>query len=95
MADNEKRLKDLKRQFNEAKNEEIRISTRLEEAKKRRKEATQKIKDKGLEPKQLKSVIADKEKELQDVLDEVETHLPGAASDSDDDDEDFYAEDAD
>lgn len=93
MADNEKRLKELKKQFTESKNEEIRISTRLEEAKKRRKETTQKIKDKGLEPKQLKTVIADKEKELEDVLNEIETHLPGATGD---DDEDFnYGDDED
>lgn len=92
MADNEKRLKELKKQFTESKNEEIRISTRLEEAKKRRKETTQKIKDKGLEPKQLKTVIADKEKELEDVLNEIETHLPGATGD----DEDFnYGDDED
>lgn len=91
MADNEKRLKDLKKQFTDSKNEEIRISTRLEEAKKRRKDTTQKIKDKGFEPKQLKTVIADKEKELEAVLDEVETHLPGANAG---DDEDFdYGDD--
>lgn len=88
MADQATRLKNLKKQFATANEEKIKLSTQLDMAKKTRKETVQKIKDKGLEPKQLKTVIADKQTELNAIYDEVEQHLPGDADadfDMDDD----------
>ena len=80
----EQRLKELKAEFNEAKNEEIRLTTRLEEAKKRRKEAVQKIKDKGYEVKDLPKVIKEKEEELEKTFEEIEQYLPSEENEDED-----------
>lgn len=79
----EKELKGLKSEFSDAKNEEIRLQTRLEESKKRRKEASDRIKDEGYDVKSLPSVIATKEKELAAAIDEIKTYLPGEQADDD------------
>jgi predicted nucleic acid-binding Zn-ribbon protein len=85
----EQELKQLKREFQEAKNEQVRLETRLDEAKKRRKEAHAKITAKGYEPKELQKVIARKEEELEKTIEEAKQYLPSA----DTDDEDFDDED--
>lgn len=83
--DFERELKALKKEFSNAKNEEIRLQTRLEEAKKRRKEAHDAIKEKGHEVKTLPSVIETKEKELAETLEELKQHLPSEDADDDED----------
>lgn len=84
MANAERRLKELKKDYQEAKNDEIRIQTKLEEAKKRRKTAHEKIKEKGYDVKDLSKVIKDKEDQLDQTLNEIEAFLPGS-----DDEEEF------
>lgn len=84
----EKELKDLKKEFSEAKNEEIRLQTKHDEAKKRRKEAHDQIKAEGYDVKTLPTVIKEKENELAATIDEIKSYLPGAES-TDDDDEDW------
>lgn len=79
----EKELRELKGEFSDAKNEEIRLQTRLEESKKRRKEASDKIKEEGYEVKTLPKVIEDKKAELSEAIDEIKGFLPG----EDDEDE--------
>jgi predicted nucleic acid-binding Zn-ribbon protein len=71
-----KELKSLKKQFADAKNEQIRLETRLEEAKKRRKEANDQIKEEGYDVKTLPSVIQEKEKTLADSIEEIKSYLP-------------------
>jgi predicted nucleic acid-binding Zn-ribbon protein len=85
MATAEQELKSLKKDLQNAKNEQVRLETRLEEAKKRRKEAHTKIVDKGYEPKELPKVIKQKESELVKTIEEAKQYLPG----EDEDEEDF------
>lgn len=87
MATVEQELKSLKKDFNDAKNEQVRLETRLEEAKKRRKEAHQKIKDKGHDPKDLPKIIKAKEDELAKTIEEAKQYLP--AEEEEDDDFDY------
>lgn len=81
----ERELKDLKKRFGDAKNNEIRIQTRLEEAKSRRKQAHENIKAKGYDVKTLPTVVKEKEKQLADTISEVKTYLPSEQSDDQDD----------
>ena len=87
MATAEQELRTLKREFQTAKNEQLRLETRLDEAKKRRKEAQQKIKDKGYDPKDLPKLLKQKEAELEKTLKEAKQYLPA------EDDEFDYDED--
>lgn len=80
----EKELRGLKREFSDAKNDEIRLQTRLEDAKKRRKEAATKIKDEGHTIKSLPTVIEDKKKQLAEAIDEIKTYLPEEAQQDED-----------
>lgn len=84
MATFEQQLKQVKNDYNDARNEEIRLQTRMDEAKKRRKEAVQKVKDKGLSIKELPKTIKEKEKQLEETFEEINKHLP-----SEDEGEDF------
>lgn len=79
----EKELRGLKTEFSDSKNEEIRLQTRLDESKKRRKEASDRIKEEGYEVKTLSTVIADKKKELAEAIDEIKTYLPSEQEDED------------
>lgn len=79
----EKELRGLKTEFSDSKNEEIRLQTRLDESKKRRKEASDRIKEEGYEVKTLSAVIADKKKELAEAIDEIKTYLPSEQEDED------------
>lgn len=85
MATVEQELKTLKKEFQDANNEAVRLETRLEEAKKRRKEAHQKIKDKGYDPKDLPKVLKQKEDDLAKTIEEAKQYLPGADEDEEDD----------
>lgn len=80
-------LKELKREFAKAKNEEIRLQTRLEEAKNRRKEAGDSIKEKGYDVKTLPKVIQEKEEELANTIDEIKSYLPGDNNDREEDED--------
>lgn len=82
----EKELKQLKQEFMEAKNEEIRLQTRLEEAKKNRKEAADKIKEQGYDIKTLPQVIEEKEKELAEAIEEIKTYLPSEKTNNEEED---------
>lgn len=89
MATNfDRQLKMLKGEFETAKNDKVRLETRKEEATKRRKEAAKKIKDMGYDPKDLAAAIAEKEKNLGEVMEEARQYLPGEES-SDEDEMDF------
>ncbi|WP_422661649.1 hypothetical protein ACK8P5_26365 (plasmid) [Paenibacillus sp. EC2-1] len=95
-VDQEKRFKDLKKHLAESKQEQTRIQTRLEIAKKNRKEAVSDIKARGYEPKELKTVIAEKKAELDSVYSEIESYLPGAdqVAASVEEDDDFDTEES-
>ena len=89
MATNfDRQLKMLKNEFEQAKNDKVRLETRKEEASKRRKEAAKKIKDMGYDPKDLASAIATKEQSLTEVMEEARQYLPGEES-TDEDEMDF------
>lgn len=83
----EQQLKTTKRDLQEAKNQEVRLETRLDEAKKRRKEVNQKIKDRGYDPKDLPKIIAEKEDELKKTIEEAKQYLPSDEEEFDEDDE--------
>lgn len=85
MVDHTAKLKELRKRHSDAKAEEIRLSTKLEESKERRAEAVSKIKEKGYEVKELKTVIKDKEEELEKIYEEIEALLPSQDADDDDD----------
>lgn len=82
--DHTAKLKELRKRHSDAKAEEIRLTTKLEESKERRATAVAKVKEKGYEVKELKTVIKQKEEELEKIYEEIESHLPS----QDDDDED-------
>jgi seryl-tRNA synthetase len=81
----EQELKEVKRELQSAQTEQTKISTRLEEAKKRRQAAIDRLKAKGIDPKDLKKAIEEKERELEQTIESIRECLPG---DDDEDDED-------
>lgn len=85
----DRQLKILKNEFEQAKSDKVRLETRKEEASKRRKEAAKKIKDMGYDPKDLATVIAEKEKNLTEVMEDARQYLPGEEAADDDDDMEF------
>lgn len=85
MAKNwEQEVKGVKKEVTEAANEQIRYQTRLEEAKKQKSETIAKIKAKGIDPKDLKKTIEDKEAELEASIEAIREYLPGDEDDSED-----------
>lgn len=68
-------LRDLKELFSEKTAEKIRAQTRLEDAKKRRDEATDAIKAEGHTVKTLPKAIDEMKTQLDDVLSEIRTQL--------------------
>lgn len=84
----EQELKDVKKEVSGAANEQIRLQTRLEEAKNRKSNAISKVKAKGIEPKDLKKTIDDKEKELEETIESIRECLPGDEADDSEEDED-------
>lgn len=77
MADTKKDLRKLKEQFAEKKEEQIRAQTRLDGAKQRRQEATEKIKEEGYDVKTLPTEIKALEDQLSEVLVQIRTKLDG------------------
>jgi len=73
----EQELKEVKREIQSAQTEQTKISTRLEEAKKRRQAAIDRLKAKGIDPKDLKKTIEEKEKELEETIESIRECLPG------------------
>lgn len=85
----DRELKILKGEFEDAKSDKVRLETRKEEAMKRRKEAAKKIKDMGYDPKDLATAIAEKEKNLAEVMEEARQYLPGEQTEDDEDEMEF------
>lgn len=73
----EQELKEAKRDVSEASNEEIRLQTRHEEAKRRKSDAIAKVKAMGIDPKDLKATLDKKRDELEATLEEIRESLPG------------------
>lgn len=83
----EQELKEVKRELQSAQTEQTKISTRLDEAKKRRQAAIDRLKAKGIDPKDLKKTIEEKEKELEETIESIRECLPGDNDEEDDEDE--------
>lgn len=81
MAHAKEELKTLRELFTEKTAEQIRAQTRLDDAKKRREEATKAIKDEGFTPKTLPAAITKMKAELDDALVEIRTQLEGGDGD--------------
>lgn len=86
MAKNwEREVKDVKKEVTESANEQIRLQTRLEQAKAQKHATISKIKAKGIDPKDLKKTIEAKEKELEESIEAIRDYLPGDDDDASED----------
>lgn len=84
----EQELKEVKKEVSAAATEQVKLQTRLEEAKNRKASAIAKVKAKGIDPKDLKKAIEEKEASLEETIESIRECLPGDEDDDSEEDED-------